>query len=156
MKRNAFNEAARYEVSRTINSAKESLANRRAVVRNRELKSAARKVYNVIDKAGWSPSLTISESGYGIYCYPRVESFALNEELLRVLEKVSEVTGDASWKSNDYPGADIREYVVKADIGGSSLRVEINASLKSGSEKCRKVVKAVRNVEVTDYEFVCS
>ncbi|MCC7144267.1 MAG: hypothetical protein IT349_19400 [Candidatus Eisenbacteria bacterium] len=154
--KNPFDVARRYETSRTINAAKESLAVRRAVVRNLKLRSAARKVFSALDKAGWGPSLTISESGYGVYCYPRVESFALNEELLRVLEKISEVTGDANWKSTDYPGADIREYVVKADFGGASLRVEINASLKSGSEKCRKVVKAVRNVEVTDYEFVCA
>ena len=127
----------------------------RRAASNKELKSAARRVERILLKHGASPNVFFTASGVTIYCYPKVDSFAVNPELLAQLEAVSEALGGAEWKSHDYPSIDQREFKIAQQYGAHRISVEVNATLIEGSEKCRRVVKSVKLTENVEYAFEC-
>ena len=92
-------EKARAAAAEAIKSAKSI----RALARNVELRRAADCVAKIFAKKGWGASVAVGASSVYIYTYPTVESFALNAELLAVLESISLVMGDEGWKETIAP-----------------------------------------------------
>lgn len=94
-------------------------------------------------------------AGYGwtIYANLDVEGFleTHDKKLADLLAGISAALPGKEWSSNDSPMYKTRSYT----IWEGDLCVQVEAKLKDGSEKCRRVVVGKKVEERDVFQFVC-